>query len=271
MIGGDYLEVDKKGISPSALETACPTHNYWAAGKADVESSPCSGSPRHDLHGSARALRLVARQAPNASRLLKAAKVNGRKISLSLPPMLDTSVETRHTFRFRISTAVSSVGVGLGGVLGAMGVVGKVANTSVANIHSCARLIGFRVWLPAVVGSDGFLLDWFGDAGYVPDSAVDSIIPDGITSTGCMAFSPPKNSLASFWLNSQNIVLGTSLFSISGPVGTIIDMRVAGRLSNNVGTSTISVATAAVGTMYYLALDGPGSNKIQPVGLPSTS
>jgi len=182
------------------------------------------------------------------------------------------SVHVKHTYRFRFSAAISQVGVGLGGLLGAMGTVGRTANATVANLFSSCKITSVTLWPPATSAAlDGITLDWLGAAGYLPDEGWDVTIPDGITMTRAMRVVPPRNSLAVDWLNSGTIPLGTTVFTLTGPEGTILDIDIQGRLANVVGCSNIAVAVAVVGTMYYLSLDGPASNKVQPVGIPSTA
>jgi urea transporter len=53
--------------------------------------------------------------------------------------------------------------------------------------------------------------------------------------------------------------------------GAVIDLAVDFTLSGQFEAFTQVVATAVVGTVYYLALDGPSSNTLVPVGVPTTS
>jgi len=182
------------------------------------------------------------------------------------------SVHVNHTYRFRFSAALSQEAVGLGGLLGAMGTIGRTVNATVANIFSSCKVNSVTLWPPATSAAlDGITLDWLGAAGYLPDEGWDVTIPDGITMTRAMRVIPPRNSLASDWLNSGTIALGTTIFTLTGPEGTILDLNISGRMANVVGCSNFAVAVGVVGTMYYLALDGPSQNKVQPVGIPSTA
>jgi hypothetical protein len=61
------------------------------------------------------------------------------------------------------------------------------------------------------------------------------------------------------------------VFFISCVQGAVIDLAVEFTLGNQFGVSAIAgIATVAVGTIYYLALDGPSNNHLAPIGVPTT-
>jgi hypothetical protein len=185
--------------------------------------------------------------------------------------MFDSTVRTRHRYFFRANAALTAVPVGLGGLLGAMGVIGTTLNSFVTTVTSSARILSVRAWNPQVAGSDNVFVDWVGVAGYLPDSSMDRCLPDGITVSSCLLFKPPAKSLAAAWMNSAVIAVGTAILTFTAPAGTVIEVDLEGTLCNVTGTQSIAVAAAAIGTFYYLALDGPASNKIRPVGVLSTA
>lgn len=252
-----------KALEPhtSSIERSLPSSAASSAGM----SRECKATA-----DSKEETKLVMLRDPCVALALKATK---RSTRVSLPPILNTTVRTNHVFRFRVNSTCNLTAVGLGGVLGAMGVVGKTA-TSVSTIHSAARLRSIKVWMPALSSANTFFIDWVGTviAGITPDMSTETSVPDGVTITGCMTAKPPKGSLAREWLNAGSLSsLAQAIFTVNSPAGAIIDFHVEGCISNTVATQTITVATAAVGTFYYLALDGPSSNKIIPQGLLTTS
>jgi len=93
-------------------------------------------------------------------------------------------------------------------------------------------------------------------------------IPEGITTTDAMVFKPPAKSLASFWLG--DVDSATQVFALSTSPGSIVDVSLSFRLCNVYSSASVAVATAVIGTVYYLALDGPSSNTYVPVGIPTT-
>jgi len=104
----------------------------------------------------------------------------------------------------------------------------------------------------------------------VKDEQKIATLPDGITVTGSMTVRPDPKSLASDWI-SNGVTSSSVLFYVTAPGGAIIDVHTSFTLVNALNNMTVSVATATpLGAVYYLALDGPANNKIQPFGLPST-
>jgi hypothetical protein len=65
-------------------------------------------------------------------------------------------------------------------------------------------------------------------------------------------------------------ISSTPVFTISCQVGGVIYLTLQLCLQNSLTGVGASVSTAALGSGYYLALDGPTSNRIQPIGLPTT-
>jgi len=61
------------------------------------------------------------------------------------------------------------------------------------------------------------------------------------------------------------------MFNITTNAEAIIDLAVDYRISNVFSPVASTVAAGTLGSVYYLALDGPSSNKLQVVGLPTTA
>ncbi len=94
-------------------------------------------------------------------------------------------------------------------------------------------------------------------------------MPTGITAgTGPVVITPPSWSLAGDWIAPA--VSTAVIFTIQAGVGSVIDVHLDFVTGNNVGLQTISLATAALGAMYYSYLDGSSTHLYQPVGRPST-
>jgi len=105
-----------------------------------------------------------------------------------------------------------------------------------------------------------------GTTGQVPDALDDRSVPEGTTVTGSITFVPPPSSLASQWLSSA-----ANVFAVSAPVGSVLDLDVQYTNSNVFGLAAATVVSGTLGSIYYLALDGPSSNSYVPRGLPTTS
>ena len=200
-------------------------------------------------------------------------KMSGKKgVSAMPPPILLTPV-IRHVFRYRVTSAVTGQGCGLGGLLGATGGICTATNSNVRTWGSSLRIHSLKMWLPAGTSSDVGYIDWSsaGPAGFAPDKSKLIAVPDGVTVSSALSFTPPTGSLAAFWLNPTVISLGAAVFAITAPVGAIIDFDASftlGVVNNGVDQT---VVTGVLKQQYYLALEGAGTNKIRPLGLPTTS
>ncbi len=183
------------------------------------------------------------------------------------PPQIITSPVYTHTLRFVANAAASAVPISAKQLLGAIGTVCSVSNSTVCAIASSCRVKKVSMWGPATGTIDNTLqLRWVG-------STVDSKnyeVSDTSFSSATMSHvsgKPPKNTLASFWKNAN---FTDPLFLISCPQNTVIDVQVNFMLTDQAGSTTFSVATASLGFFYYLYLDNSGSNKFVPVGLVTT-
>jgi hypothetical protein len=188
----------------------------------------------------------------------------------NLPPQLDATPAFRHVYRFQNSSSTPSA-VTVLDLFGAAGTIGTVTNSTVTAWTSSLKLKKVVVW-PSIISSSAPVpteLTWgIGESGQVPDSAVIDSLPEGITSTKAMSFVPPQNSLASFWISEADS--SAALFTITTSPGSIVDVHLSVRLSNVFPGSAVTVATAVVGTVYYLALDGPTTNRYVAIGVPTT-
>jgi len=188
----------------------------------------------------------------------------------SLPPPLSTVVTVSHVFRFTNSSTVTSQ-ITVADLFGACGVQGTVVNTTVASIASGVRVRKVAVWpgLPFTAGSEtNAEIIWAGQAGTVKDASVDRSIPGGVTVDRPFESVPPKKSIASFWQDSG--VANTVLFSLTAFQGSVVDVHLSFTMRNNQGGLTFTVATAALGALYFLYLDGSTAHKWTPVGIPTT-
>jgi len=188
----------------------------------------------------------------------------------SLPPPINTVVMVSHTFRFTNSSTVTSQ-ISIGDLIGICGVQGTVVNTTVASIASTFRVRKVCVWpgLPFTAGSEtNAEIIWAGLSGTVKDESIDRSIPGGVTVDRPFESVPPKNSLASFWQDGSSA--STVLFSLTAFQGSVVDVHMSYTLRNNQGGQTFTVATAALGSLYFLYLDGSTSHKWTPVGIPAT-
>jgi hypothetical protein len=198
-------------------------------------------------------------------------KKNTRGVKALLPPPFDATTRTTIHRRFRANSAGTSTVISMGAIFGCLGVVGTVTNTTCVSMYSSFKLARITIWPPQNSGADRTILEWgaSADGGYSPDSAYINTIPDGITETTGITFRPPAKSLLNNWMSTY-LSASNIIAYMTCPVGTIIDLHVTACMPNDFVPESITVAAATVGSVYYLALDGPSTNNFIPVGLVST-
>jgi len=179
------------------------------------------------------------------------------------PPQDRGLVQFSHKFRYA-STGVTNLAVGTTQLINALA-VGKVVNTSVSSIFYAVKIKSIEIWAPpASQGSSAFTsILWIGGA-----SGTDINVNDMSMSTAEPAHvltRPPKGSSASFWTNADNLI--TSLFQITAPSGSVVDIVMDCIVASDQFQTTTSVTTATVGAIYGLYLDWPTSHALQPIGI----
>jgi hypothetical protein len=202
---------------------------------------------------------------------------NGKKrkvmtgVTDNLPPPFNATTHCRIHRRFRANSTGTSTTVTLGSLIGSLGVVGTVTNTTCVSMFSSVRLEKIVMWPPQNAGSDRTILEWgaSADGGYSPDDAFINTVPDGITVTTGISFRPPRKSLLNNWMSTY-LTASNIIAYVTCPTGTIIDVHVVACQPNDFVPESITVATAVVGSVYYLSLDPSATNVFIPVGLVST-
>jgi hypothetical protein len=129
------------------------------------------------------------------------------------------------------------------------------------------RIRRIEVWAaPASQGANSTVsLDWVGFNNSPNIEASDTTL--SVTKNAHIVTTPPQNSLCHFWQKNT----GTALFKLVCPINSIVDLTVDQVLSDQeVALETEGVATATLGLIYYLALDGPATNVLVPVSLNTT-
>jgi len=186
------------------------------------------------------------------------------------PPQVKLNPEYKHKFRFNTNSSNSLVDYSItpNMILGAMGAICTVTNSAVSSCFGSFRINSIEMWGPYQGSGNpaSTSVDWYGYQNspnrVVSDSTVSESRPAHILTT------PPRGSLASFWQTSGT----NTLFDITCPVQGIVDLNVSFIQcdgNDNVPTN-ISIANGTLQEMYYLALDGPTSNKLTPVYLSTT-
>jgi len=188
---------------------------------------------------------------------------------LSKPPQISSNVIVRHKFRFTNTGTTSAIPIYTTELISAMGCMGTVTNSTVTAFFLSARLIKVEAWAntSASNASAGVLLKWGSNNNYTGTREVSDLTNNPSAPAHIIA-RPPKESMPAFWFNAQS---SFNIFTIGIAPGGIIDVSLEGVLSDqDLAPLSVAVATAVVGTTYYLALDGPATNQFVPVGLVST-
>jgi hypothetical protein len=208
------------------------------------------------LKGAAKAVSLIPRKGDSRF-------VNG----VHLPPPIQTSLYFTHKVRFLVTSATAT-NVLVRGLLASAGVVCYTANAAARTLFSSVRVKRVQLWTePNAASNDNSSLVWTPTNHNIPDvEFVDANM--GTAMIGYQEHKPPKNSPAAFWWNTVDE--GLSLFSVSCPVNSYMDVTMELCSSNNENGSAIAIATGIAGNIYYLACDMPTTHRLSPVGLPTT-
>jgi hypothetical protein len=224
-----------------------------------------------------RGLRGISRGRRGRMGVRKGGNKGGAKRGLvaRLPPNLKTVVTCHHIFRFGCTATKSEYTVSWGNLVGALGVVGTVTNSTVVALASSIRLHSLHIW-NGISATNALRSEvvWATPSGGVftkDDSTMESV-PTGVTQDTVAVFRPPRNSVWSDWFSAGTVGSASSvIFTITVPVGSIIDMSVSWTMANNIGATSISgLTTVTLGSVYWLALDGTTA-QMPPLGVPTTS
>lgn len=182
------------------------------------------------------------------------------------PPQVLSNIVLNHKFRY-LATGAYNGGVSPAQILGGLGVVCSVANTTAALLFRSFKLNSVEIWCPpASQGAAASIsIEWLGANNSPSLEHMDTTL--SVSRNAHIFCRPPKNSVASFWQTTS----ATQLFSIMVPTGTVIDLNVTYIESDDeIAVSTVAIATGTLGNTYYLALDHGTSDVLVPIRLTTT-
>lgn len=184
------------------------------------------------------------------------------------PPQIKSNIVLKHKYRFT-SSANGTYVVPSVALLAAAGSFTKTTNSIVNSLFGSVKLDRIEMWSPpASQGSFAtcsveFIGQTQANTVEYSDTSVSTAQPAHLN---CV---PPPQSLASFWQTGAGG--GVNLFTIVAPVGSIIDVSLSLILwDDDIGATSTAVATAALGNVYYLALDNATGHSLPPVSLTTT-
>jgi hypothetical protein len=194
-------------------------------------------------------------------------------VQLQQPPVLQGTPTLSHTFRF-VATATAVNAVTYAGIAAIGPCVCDVANNTLIPIASSVKIRKVEVWTPAAAAGEASAnVVWLANAAnqFVPDGEKLRTTL-GSATPGYLISRPPRKTFVADWFNPSGAP-NTEFLSISCPASSIVDVTLSFRLSNELATTGRAVSTAALGSIYYMALDnavGAGTHNLVPYGLPTT-
>jgi len=188
------------------------------------------------------------------------------------PPTFSSSKVISSRYRFEANAAQSGTVIGVEDVAELL-VMATAANAAY-RICSGTRIRSISMWGPMASDLKPVTLELEYSAS--PGSGAGPGAPSTrvtATSMGSMKaaslrYAPPVGSLASLWLDQS---ISGSLFKLSCPANTIIDILLDQQVLNDTSPAAVgaAVAGATVGQVYVRALDSNGSVQLIPVGYPT--
>jgi len=179
-------------------------------------------------------------------------------------PLLATP-DLGHTFQFTALSPLSAVGISRADILNLISVA-ATANTAFS-VLGAARIKKVRVWSPIISAftPQEVQIEWNGGL-YAP-SAIHSAISEGLFPAK-LETTPPHLSSPDLWSLSNASNLAEILFTVTCPMGTVLQISLALRLMDDEAAPTpFVIAGGTVGKTYYGYLDGaPLTSNLQPSG-----
>jgi len=178
-------------------------------------------------------------------------------------------MRVRKKLRFLASSALSNTTITGQTIAGACGGICTTVNGFLTPWCSTIRLRRVTIW--PTVGSAAGVADitWATDGTlFVKDEFKVTTLPQAVTIHKSVTSVPPSGTLVKFWQAATDT---NTIFTITAPGGSVIDVLIEFTLANELTGTTLGIVSGVLGTVYYLALDGPGGNKARPVGLVTTA
>lgn len=195
----------------------------------------------------------------------------GRSRAPRIPPTVDTVAKAHSVLRFTATSAAASTNISLATLMVACGSICTIANSTVASVASSVKLHKITIWPASTTAGAGQNAEvlWPELGNITKDESKSTAIPAGVTIADVIMERPPKETQVAFWNSSGGG--GSTLFSLTCPAGSIIDVDLTWTLRNNIaGVTQAGYAAATLGAFYYGRLDGVGG-KFLPLGVPTTN
>jgi len=205
----------------------------------------------------------VSRRAPTKLRQVGRAPAN--------PPTFDASIAFSHRFRFESSAALARVPVTDKDLLDLL--VMATSATLAYELCSAVRLRSVKIWGPMASSLTPVTaaIEYNSINSVGAPSDVRSNTSMGAMKAAALSYSPPAQSLASFWQNGRDTASPVTLFYLTGPANAVVDIGLDLRIQNGQEQTSAggAVAGATTGAVYCRALDSNGSSLLVPVSYPT--
>jgi len=187
----------------------------------------------------------------------------------SLPPEIQCTPVLRRTFGFQVNVNAAATNVSGIDISGALGGICTIVNSKFQPWASTFRIREIRIWpSPSTSGFQQAVVSWaLALSNQVKDDEKFQALPEGCTETRMMVSRPPRGAIASMW----QAPTASSIFLLSISAGAIVHFDVEYTLSNQITAGNMTIVSGVLGQIYYLALDGPTTNIVRPIGLPTTA
>jgi len=182
-----------------------------------------------------------------------------------IPPQLNGAMLVRHTFCFTCVTGgLTNQNLTPQTIAGACGTI-ATQTTTAQTWASCVRINRITIWPP--VGSETVpSITWALDGQlFTKDEYKFRALPKGLSIDGAITSTPPSNTLNNFWQDASNT---QAVAQVSVDLGGVLHADISFVMSDNVSSTTLAITGGTIGTIYYLPLDGGGSHKLRPDGVP---
>jgi hypothetical protein len=202
---------------------------------------------------------------------------NNRNIVRAIPrsegptPYKDV-ISTFQKFRFQSNSAFTNVNFGANDLLDILFLATSTTNGS--RVLDAVRLVNIEMWgamsstLVPVTTEIEYVFGGASTGGAGGGDASRSSTTIGSDHPAWVKLAPPAHSNAQFWQGSG---ASNTLFQLSGPLNTIIDITLEMRFNNTLATSALqhpTLVAATAGALYVGGLDGlrSATTVFPPVG-----
>lgn len=181
------------------------------------------------------------------------------------PFVLLATPDFGHTFQFICTTTpASKLPVTRANVLNLIQVA-LGAGLASFQILGALRVRRVSIWSPIVSAFTPEFVEIEWNGGLYAPSAIHSAISEGLFPAK-LATRPPPMSSPDLWTLSGASNLTEVLFTVTCPVGSVLQVEVAARLIDDEPAAQGDQGVATAGTVYYGPLDGFASNTLVASG-----